>query len=82
MGTKKMSMGRCPKCGSYDVRTVYQKNTGGVLKKIAEFTVAIGVGLLIGGGHGLHAAHNIAESFDSKEKELVKHHCNTCDHEW
>ncbi len=77
-----MSIEKCPRCGGYDVRPAYLNYIGRGIKKTGELAVALGVGLLMGGGHGAHAAHHIGESFDKKEKELKKHHCNTCGHEW
>ena len=72
---------KCPKCGSLDVRPAYLNYVGRGLGEVAAFTVAFGAGLLMGPGHGHHAAENIEDELRPKCK-LKKSHCNSCNHEW
>lgn len=76
-----MESSKCPKCGSFNIRPAYLNYVGRGIGEVAAFTVALGAGLLIGSGHGRHAAEHIEDEIRPKGK-LKKNHCNYCGHEW
>jgi predicted nucleic-acid-binding Zn-ribbon protein len=71
-----MSIKRCPKCRSLNVRPAYLNYVG----KVFEVAAGIGVGLLTHGtnaaGWGHHVAHKAAED------KFKRNHCDSCGYEW